>query len=309
MSTRKTSTKKDSTKIVDPATPEVVEVFTKSIINMIEENYPCPKESVIGFHIDPPIWKLLVRNVIRGENTLLIGPTGSGKTELITHLANAMQISLNIQDMGTIQDPQSALLGVHRIGKDKTSVFDPAPFIGYIQKEGIILLDELNRAPLSASNILFSCLDSRKYVSLDVAEEDGERRVHVNPKSVFFATANLGAEYSGTNAIDRALLDRFFPIELSYPEESVEAKILMMRTSIEEKSAKGIVKVAKEIRKQFGKGDLSNTISVRHTLQAASLVADGFSILDALTYTVMPLFDNSDGSEERAKIKSIIAAF
>jgi MoxR-like ATPase len=303
------TTKKTVTPDTVTSAPEVTEVVSKSVIQMIEENYPCPKEEEIGFHIEPAIWKLLVRNVMRGESTLLIGPTGSGKTELVSHLTECMEISLSIQDMGTIQDPQSALLGVHRIGKDKTSVFDPAPFVGYIQKEGVILLDELNRAPLSASNILFSCLDSRKYVALDVAEEGGERRIHVNPKTVFFATANLGAEYSGTNAIDRALLDRFFPIELSYPEESVETKILIMRTNVDEKNAKGIVKVAKEVRKQFTKGDLSNTISVRHTLQAASLVADGFTILEALNYTIMPLFDNSDGSEERAKIKSIIAAF
>lgn len=107
--------------------------------------YPCPIESEIGFHIDPEIWYLLIRNIMRGENTLLIGPTGSGKTELVSHISRAMKKPLSIQDMGTVQDAQSALLGVHRLNKDGHSDFDYAPFVGHVQREGIVLLDELNR--------------------------------------------------------------------------------------------------------------------------------------------------------------------
>jgi MoxR-like ATPase len=99
MSSRTTSTKKASTKKVEESVSATEAVVTKSVIEMIEENYPCPKEAEIGFHIEPSIWKLLVRNVMRGENTLLIGPTGSGKTELVTHLSNAMKIGLNIQSI------------------------------------------------------------------------------------------------------------------------------------------------------------------------------------------------------------------
>jgi MoxR-like ATPase len=76
---------------------------------------------------------------------LLVGPTGSGKTELVSHIARAMEKPLSIQDMGTVQDAQSALLGVHRLNKEGHSDFDYAPFVGHIQRDGIVLLDELNR--------------------------------------------------------------------------------------------------------------------------------------------------------------------
>jgi hypothetical protein len=56
-----------------------------------------------------------------------------------------MEKPLSIQDMGTVQDAQSALLGVHRLNKEGHSDFDYAPFVGHIQREGIVLLDELNR--------------------------------------------------------------------------------------------------------------------------------------------------------------------
>lgn len=163
-------------------------------------------------------------------------------------------------------------------------------------------------APLSAANILFPCLDSRKYLPVDIACDDCDRNIKVNPNCVFFATANLGAEYSGTTQIDRALLDRFFPIELNYPSETAEANILVQRTGVPEIAAKAIAKVSQVIRDQFKEQELSNVISVRHTLQIANLIKDGFGTVDALEKVIMPLFDDASGMSERTKVKSIIAA-
>ena len=47
-----------------------------SLRDRIIRQYPCPTEAEIGFHIEPDVWYLLIRNIIRNENTLLIGPTG-----------------------------------------------------------------------------------------------------------------------------------------------------------------------------------------------------------------------------------------
>ena len=275
----------------------------------IAANYPVPSVDDCGFHIDPDMWFLLVRNVLRGENTLLIGPTGSGKTEIVSHLAMAMEKQMYIQDMGTVQDAQSALLGVHRLNKEGHSAFEFAPFVNNIQAGGIMLLDELNRSPLAANNILFPCLDKRRYLPVDIACEDCDRKIAVNENTVFFATANLGSEYSGTHSIDRALLDRFFPIELGYPTEKDEVNVLKLRTGIDEKFATAIVRVSNEIRKQYKEQELSTPVSVRHTLQAASLIADGFDVDKALLATIMPLFEDGIGVSERSKVLSIVSAF
>jgi len=164
-------------------------------------------------------------------------------------------------------------------------------------------------APLAANNILFPALDNRRYLPIDIAHTEDDQRVEVHPDTVFIATANIGSEYSGTNALDRALLDRFFPVETQYPSEKDEIKVLMIRTGIEQVSAKAIVKVANQVRKQYKEQELSTTISVRHTLQTASLVVDGFDLTNAMQAVVMPLFEDGIGNSERAKIKSIIAAY
>jgi MoxR-like ATPase len=154
-------------------------------------------------------------------------------------------------------------------------------------------------------------LDKRRYLPIDIAHSGDTtlRHIPIHNECVFFATANLGSEYSGTTQIDRALLDRFFPIELTYPNEAAETKILQIRTGVDERTAKAIVKVSKTIREQFKAQELSNVISVRHTLIAASLVKDGFDTVAALTKVILPLFEEGDGSaSERTKIKAIIAA-
>jgi MoxR-like ATPase len=275
----------------------------------IAATYPVPTVADCGFHIDPDMWFLLVRNCLRGENTLITGPTGSGKTELISHLARVMSKDMSIQDMGTLQDAQSALLGVHRLNKEGHSEFETAPFVDHIKGGGIVLLDEINRAPMAANNILFPCLDKRRYLPIDIACAEGDRRVDVHPETFFIATANLGSEYAGTNALDRALLDRFFIIEMDYPQEEDEIRVIVSRTGVQERQATAVVKVANEIRKQYKSQDLSSAISVRHTLQAANLIADGFDVSKALMQTVMPLFEDSIGVSERSKVLSIVSAF
>lgn len=278
----------------------------------IQATFPVPSVAECGFHVDPETWFLLVRNVLKGKSILLSGPTGSGKTELVALLAQAMKRELSTVDMGTIQDPQSALLGVHRLNSDGQSEFDYAPFVGHIQKpNSIILLDEINRSSLASQNVLFSCLDKRRYLAVDIAHGEGERKIYVNPKAVFIATANLGGEYTGTNAIDRALMDRFFIMELDYPSVEDEQRIIMKKTNVSATQARKIVEFAFSIRNLYNKQDLSSSVSVRHTLEIGEMVNDGFDLQTSITTVVMPLYENSigGGNSERSKVSAAIAAY
>lgn len=291
-------------------TPKPISIGgSTNIRRSITVTYPAPKKEDIGFAIEPELWYRLIRNILIGESTLLVGPTGSGKTELISHVAKALGKDLFIQDMGTVLDATASLAGVHRLNSEGHSDFEYAPFTDYIQSGGIVLLDEINRSPKDANNFIFPCLDSRKYLPVDSACAGASRKIIVHPETVFFGTANLGAEYSGTSSIDRALLDRFAIIELDYPIEGDEVEILKLRTSIDDKNAMAIVKVSNEIRKMFKDQTLSSSISVRHTLQVAGLVRDGFDLQQALKWTVLPLFEDSVGASERSSVMSIMTAF
>ena len=280
-----------------------------SLKRSILSKFPVPKLADCGFHVNKDVWFILIRNILRGEPSLLTGPSGTGKTELVELIAKTMEKELSIQDMGTVVDAQSSLLGVHRINSESKSEFEYAPFAEYIQKPSIILLDEINRASLSSNNYLFPVLDRRRYLPVDVASKEGLRRIPVHAECALIATANVGNEYSGTQAIDRALLDRFFPIELDYLKKKDEVKVLVERTSVDKDSAEAIVNVANQIRKQHKEQEISNAVSIRHCLQISSLVVDGFDLQKAFTSVLIPLFHDGIGVSERSKIFSIISAY
>jgi nitric oxide reductase NorQ protein len=281
-----------------------------NIRRIIAGSYACPKVEDIGFYIDPDLWFLCVRNTLRKVSTLLVGPTGCGKTELMSYVARVMGLELNIVDMGGVQDPQSALLGVHRLDETGKSIFDPAPFVQYVQKTGLLLIDELNRGPLSANNILLPVLDDRRYVPLDIASSAEERIIKLHEGCQVFGTANLGSEYAGTQQLDAALRNRMMVIEMDYLQEEQEVKILTKRTGLDEKTATGIVKISTEIRKQYLKQELSSSVSVRDTLLTAGLVVDGFPVDRAMSSVFLPSFEDAIGGvSERSKVRAIISAF
>ena len=258
-----------------------------------------------GFYISPKDWNLIVRNIKSKINTMLVGASGTGKTELVMLACRKLGLRCSVYDMGSMYDPVSGLLGVHRLQKGGESVFDYAKFTFDIQQPGVVLLDELSRAPVTTNNILFPCLDSRRVLPVEMAGGDGLREIKVHPDCIFFATANVGAEYTGTMSLDRALVGRFFPLELDYMPCTEEKKLLEERCGVGDSDAANIVAVAETIRSLYSKQELSCNISTRETLMAGRLVADGWSALEAMELTFLPLFEGTRTDGERAVVSKI----
>ena len=258
-----------------------------------------------GFHIADKDWYLLVRNIMSKVNTMMVGPSGTGKTELVLLACRKLGLECNVYDMGSMYDPVSGLLGVHRLQKGGESVFDYAKFTQDIQKPGVILLDELSRAPVTTNNILFPCLDSRRMLPVEMAGGEDLRSIQVHPECVFVATANVGAEYTGTMSLDRALVGRFFPLELDYMPIDCEVKVLSKRCGIRQEDAENIASVAGTVRSLYVKQEISCTISTRETLAAARLVADGWTSLEAMELTFLPLFEGTRTEGERGVVAKI----
>ena len=267
---------------------------------------PTSKED--GFYMSDDDWNLLVRNIKKHVNTMIIGMTGCGKTSCVKEACSKLGIPLHIFDMGSMIDPISSLLGVHRLEGGK-SIFDYAKFTQVIQEPCVILLDELNRASLACNNVLFPCLDDRRKLSIEIACGKGIREISVNPEVTFIATANIGSEYSGTNIMDRALVNRFFPLELGCIPTKEEEQVLIKRTGVDPKSSELIVKIANNIRSLSQKEEISNSLSIRETLMVANLVSDGWDLGKAMEMVYLPLFEGAKTEGERGTVYKTISTY
>jgi len=274
----------------------------KSTIEILMDKYPVPTVAKDNFYVKPELWKSLLFNLHQGYNTMLVGESGTGKTELTMKIAALMGKAIDIFDMGAKQDPIASLVGVHRF--EGKSIFDRASFTHAIERDGIIVLDEISRAPMNTNNILFPVLDSRRELTMDIASSK-LRSIKVNPGCRFIATANEGYRYTGTNVIDQALKERFQILVIDYMPNDIEVDLLMKRTGVSKTDAKVIVKTSSTIRSLAAKDELNNSVSVRHSLYAADMVAGGFNLVTAMESAFLPMYV---AEEERKKVKDLLAA-
>lgn len=304
-----TAPKSDTTTTASTTTTTSKKPVATFLSEMLSDpKMSAPDSTKDGFYMAQPDWNLLVRNIKKGINTMIIGPTGCGKTSCVKEACDRLGKELYVFDMGSIIDPVSSLLGVHRL-QDGKSVFDYAAFTQAIQKPCVILLDELSRAPLTTNNVLFPCLDDRRKLQIEVASSGECREIKVHPECCFIATANIGSEYTGTNTIDRALMNRFLPLELNYIPGVEEEKVLAKRKSVEAHDAKMIVKIANNIRSLANKQEISSSLSIRETLMVADLVADGWSLGNAMEMIYLPLYEGTKTEGERSLVYKAISSY
>lgn len=245
-----------------------------------------------GYFVEEGMFKLLTRNITQRVNTLLLGPTGVGKTELVYNVAKSLDLPLTILDMGTMTDPIMSLIGTHAISiKDgKTySEFKRARFPAIIQQPGIVLLDELSRASLQANNLLFPVLDFRKELSMEY-DFDSMEPVKIHPECVFIATANLGTEYTGTSRLDRALIDRFLVLQVKeLPKSILTILVSHAYPSLTNSTVNGIVETYYRLLEEYKTFNIEARLSLRHLKQICEMVVDGFTPYDSflLLYEAM----------------------
>lgn len=236
------------------------------------------------FKVELGTYHILEHNIKNNINTLLIGPTGLGKTDIVVNIAKVLGVPITIFDMGTMTDPIMGLVGTHIIEvKDgKTfSQFKKSRFSDVIQKPGVVLLDEVSRAAAAANNLLFPCLDFRRELPMEYSFGDTQP-IAIHKDCVFFATANIGSQYTGTHKLDRALIDRFMIIAVdALTKEQIMSSLKVTHTELSDTDRKKIVDVYMNINKEHDEFKIGFNLSIRHLKTVASLVQNDFTIYDA----------------------------
>ena len=258
-------------------------------------------------------WKYLIRSAMRGKNIMMTGPAGCGKTMAAKSVVSALERPDFYFNLGATQDPRATLIGNTHFNKEDGTYFSEALFVKAIQTpNAVILLDELSRAHPDAANILMTVLDEgQRYLRLD--EADGSPTIKVAEGVTFIATANIGNEYTATRVMDRALMDRFIVIEMDLLDKQQEFDLLkMLFPNIETDLLDKVSSIVGDTRKELTNENprISTHISTRASVEMASLIYDGFTMLEAAEVTVYPQYDNTGGLDsERTFIKQLVQKY
>lgn len=284
-----------------------------SLLEKIQMNpaYGIPTVEQDGFYVDPEVWWPLMLNIIENQPTMYLGEAGTGKTELCMKAAEKLGLPFQVFDMGTMYDPISEMLGVHRLGKNGESIFDYAAFVEAIQHKGVIIFDEITRAAPQVLNIILPMLDSRKVLPVEMAGEHDKRHVPVHPECRFLATGNFGAAYSGTynqGFLDPALEDRFEITKIAQMPADMEVAMLQKRFRIGNADATNVVSVATTLRGVFAQGELRKNITTRDTIRIAKKIKQGFTAKKAMELILLPKYEGTRSEGEMSIVWNAILA-
>lgn len=291
------------------AKPDLDEATT-NVINFVHSAPEFKPESLIMQDVK---WKYLIRNILRGQNILMVGDSGMGKTVAAITAAKALERPLYIFPMGSSQDPRATLIGNTQFSKDSGTYFAESRFVQAIQEEGaVIILDELSRANGEAWNILMPVLDPNQR-SLQLDEKPGSPVVKVHPSVSFIATANVGFQYTSTRVMDRALKDRFVTIEMDLLNQKEEAQLLKYKMpELDSEQIKSITQITSDIRSEMKSESprISTQISTRVAIEIASLLRDGFTLPEAAEIAIYPYYPEEGGAQsERVYVKQLVQKY
>jgi len=211
-------------------------------------------------------------------NVLVVGRQGCGKSSLIRQFAAYYKRPIAVFQIGQLSEP-GQLFGEHAL-KGGDTYYQEFLFPKAISTPNCVVhLEEINRPEHpKALNELYSVLSEDRSIWSDQLG-----LIKVADGVVFFASMNEGEEFTGTDSLDVALRDRFYIVPVDYPSADVEKKILVNKTGIDELQADMILKIIGNLRSD---PNIDETISVRHSLMIAELMAAGGSLRESLIYSL-----------------------
>lgn len=232
--------------------------------------------------------------IASGENVIMMGPTGCGKTDLARRACEVTGTSFVLVSC----DPDTRkgdLIGEAVIDPDPSGesvvplVFQPGPVTNAVRnsrtRRTVLFIDEPNRVDaVSVFASLYGVLDGSRTLALGSGayEPVGDLIVMaaINP-------ADDSKTAYDVRELDPALMDRFHTtIALTYPDVSVEARALVERVpGLDADMASSLARVARSVREA---PSVSYPFGFRTLAAWGKRVAAGYDPLTAASVTFLP---------------------
>jgi MoxR-like ATPase len=169
---------------------------------------------------------LVLAAVAAGRDLVLEGPPGTSKTTLLQAITQEWGIGLLLVE-GNADLTPAKLVGHHdpaRVLREDYTVanFVEGPLVTAMRTGGFLYLEELNRAPEDALNVLLTAMADREIAV--------PRFGTVRAAASFRVIGSMNPlDDVGTNRLSGGLLDRFCRLSLDYQDEPAERAVVALR--------------------------------------------------------------------------------
>lgn len=196
---------------------------------------------------------------------LLKGPTGTGKSRFVEFMAHKLEKQL-ITVACHEETSATDLIGRFLL-KGAETIWVDGPLTKAVREGSIIYLDEIAEARPDIIVAIHPLTDHRRKLYIDKLGET----VEAHPDFLLVVSFNPGYQ-KGFKELKPSTKQRFVALSFNYPDEKAEVEILLNETTIDEASARKLVKIAQKIRNLTELG-LAETVSTRLLVDAAKLIA------------------------------------
>ncbi|HEY4464931.1 MAG TPA: CbbQ/NirQ/NorQ/GpvN family protein [Streptosporangiaceae bacterium] len=235
---------------------------------------------------------------------LLKGPTGTGKTRFLEHMAARLGEPgagpLPLTTVACHEDLTAGdLLGRFVIEHDGSRWVD-GPVTAAVRHGGLCYLDEVVEARKDVMVVIHSLTDHRRF--LPIARLDATLAAHGS--FLLVVSYNPGYQTS-LKDLKHSTRQRFVAIEFGYPDEAAEAEILMREAAAPPDVAQTLAALAARLRR-LGAEHLIEGPSTRLLVYAARMIGAGTPPRRACQAAISAVV--SDDPVTREAIDDVVAA-
>lgn len=222
-----------------------------------------------------------------GLPLLLKGPTGCGKTRFVEHMA--ARLAKPLYTVACHDDLSAADLIGRYLLKGGETVWVDGPLTRAVREGGICYLDEVVEARKDVTVVLHPLTDTRRALMIDRTGEE------LLAPSGFMLVASYNPGYQNVlKRLKPSTRQRFLSISFDFPDPETEIAVVSAESRLEPGRVAPLVRLAGHIRRLSGM-DLEEGVSTRLLIYAATLMAGGMGVIQALEAAVIePLSDEPD---------------
>lgn len=228
-----------------------------------------------------------------GLALLILGPTGCGKTRFVEHVAGLLRDDdvasngkANVVTVTCHDDLASWDLTGRYLIEDGGTRWIDGPLTSAVRAGIPCYLDEVTEARKDTTVLLHSLTDYRRALFIDRTSE----LLQAPDGFVLFASHNPGL-HSVQKRLKESTRQRFVPIELSYADPDVEARIVRHESGVEATVAARLVEFGTEHRR-MALDCGGEPLSTRGLVHMGKLVMHGTAPARAASAVALPLAED-----------------